>query len=1251
MDATVAEHQASMTCPNCHAGYDAADLQQYRDHVESCVRPGLADESDDESAASQLSSPPASASGDDSRLPPAYSLTEVEIYPERRELDEDEEPLPEFRLAKITDVEVFGDNLADCENHPIDEHYRRILNAQKAMVEYQDEWLELEKSVKAYRLPNMISIEEELERERGRGRGIPKEVAKPAQKVINPRALPVRNDDPEKWFYTDDFQLMQDRLEASVYGYIVKEGTKDIGRQDPINQRPRRLGQNQRDLRARAPAQKVPTGEAAEESGEENAPLNLVNEALMIEGGRGKREKRPSTRVASESRASTPPAAPRGRPPRKNAKTRLQEIEADPTAGETMVSTEKWVDNVGDAESRRGSSPAVSTGPSTDWSSDEEIPDREYGTKRRRLDTSDFESAKKAKKAKIVAVDVSVNSSAADADAIAKEKSIKRSEGAKMGWAKRKAELQQQRKSSTRATSQEDNEGEDGQLKNNNIEGDRPKPYPRKYAKKSKKEPVYTTLPDGTIKKEKSAATINMERRWAKKREAEALGLEPPKIGRYKKSELAAMKASQDGQATGSPDDRSEPKLAPKKRKVSSDDQAGGDMRTEQSESAQASENAAAKRRKKDADENMAAQGSAAGTEAYAASDFYGAKPSSGRKVKKAPGDASMHTHGAVHSFHNNQYEGLGHVHHWSPPSQQAQKPTARHVAGKGKKGIKTESHNNTQNDDPSLKLMSAPGNEVASSGSQNAPSGAETLGIATTKEGRTTRSRSRKETANTQTITHIAAAPPAKDPAAASKESAVPNHGETGPVAIDAKKPVLSIFINRGQESFDAERKTLDGRKAHARRGPVASIKQDLDPDQNRPVRRAKKSPVAPAVPNAKAVPLCDMPKPGKADKSIAPEIPQTSVSGASSHDNGSFTTPAASAGEPTEKESGSGSSGRPKRNRHPPNKYQVELDEIPSSAHHMDHRMHTPHESMNRNILPQGAPFIAYETPDASPQRSSALKHKRGGRSNVEVEHSAASIPHGETPTHTAPTDPDAIAAAKAKEAARAAKSEKMKAITKARWASGEMEAVMARKKANNAAKRAAEAALPSSSGSKPKKSADTPPAKAPKDNKRRQTHGGAVEKPRPPPLGKPPYTTGRKVSEYEQFLALTSPSATGSPLPPRGRRPAALRASQSLALRDTDDESQAEDTEQREDTYQREEEEEPEMDALDRQFAMEYDDSLGPEMDALARKYNSEYERYQALASPDSTIVLGKRARRPVGGLKEAMEIEKGGESSDV
>lgn len=229
--------------------------------------------------------------------------------------------------------------------------------------------------------------------------------------------------------------------------------------------------------------------------------------------------------------------------------------------------------------------------------------------------------------------------------------------------------------------------------------------------------------------------------------------------------------------------------------------------------------------------------------------------------------------------------------------------------------------------------------------------------------------------------------------------------------------------------------------------------------------------------------------------------------------------------------------------------------------------------------------------------------------------------------------------------------------------------MEAVMARKKANNAAKRAAEAALPSSSGTKPKKGVGAP-AKAPKDHKRRQTHGGASEKPRPAPLGKPPYTTGRKMSEYEQFLALTSPSAAGSPLPPRGRRPAALRASQSLALRDTDEESQADDAEQAEDPEPAENpekveysdpeqipyssEEESEMDSLDLQFAREYDINAEYPLSHPkhpSKLYESEYEHFQALTSPDSTVMLGKRVRRPVGGLKEAMEIEKGGEASDV
>lgn len=52
-------------------------------------------------------------------------------------------------------------------------------------------------------------------------------------------------------------------------------------------------------------------------------------------------------------------------------------------------------------------------------------------------------------------------------------------------------------------------------------------------------------------------------------------------------------------------------------------------------------------------------------------------------------------------------------------------------------------------------------------------------------------------------------------------------------------------------------------------------------------------------------------------------------------------------------------------------------------------------------------------------------------------------------------------------------------------------------------------------------------------------------------------------RKLSEYEQFQQLSSPTTAGSPLPPRGRRPAALRATQTFMSLDEDEEEVEEET----------------------------------------------------------------------------------------
>jgi hypothetical protein len=196
--------------------------------------------------------------------------------------------------------------------------------------------------------------------------------------------------------------------------------------------------------------------------------------------------------------------------------------------------------------------------------------------------------------------------------------------------------------------------------------------------------------------------------------------------------------------------------------------------------------------------------------------------------------------------------------------------------------------------------------------------------------------------------------------------------------------------------------------------------------------------------------------------------------------------------------------------------------------------------------------------------------------------------------------------------------------------------MEAVMARKKANNAARKAAEAEAdangltPGSLGKKQvKKTVKHIKKASSKVPARRQTLGSLTDgandaEASTPILPQPSYTSGKKLSEYERFQQLTSPS--GSPLPARGRRPAALRASQSFSRYDADDDEDEEEYEQQ----QQQREEAPPDDEDETQ---------------IKRQFASEYDHYQALASPKGPILLGKRVRKPVMNLKEAMAIEAG------
>ena len=111
-----------------------------------------------------------------------------------------------------------------------------------------------------------------------------------------------------------------------------------------------------------------------------------------------------------------------------------------------------------------------------------------------------------------------------------------------MGWAKRKEALAA--KESTQASVNGDcDEG-------NPSEVAMPEPIDASDANSAvktapkKKEKKMMQLGDGTWIEQPSAATINMRRRWQKKREAEAKGLPPPKIGRYKKSDVILPESS-----------------------------------------------------------------------------------------------------------------------------------------------------------------------------------------------------------------------------------------------------------------------------------------------------------------------------------------------------------------------------------------------------------------------------------------------------------------------------------------------------------------------------------------------------------------------------------------------------------------------------------------------------------------------------------------------------------------------------------
>lgn len=494
-------------------------------------------ESDSDNAQEE---PSESGSGIFPPLPTAYHATEKEFYPFGTDEEMTDNALEKYQFAKLTDPEAIIESLTGREQ-TLPQLLRSQENAWSILVQWQDEYIALEKQAKTLAIPNTVSIEKEQRKERSRAQGgSKKEVVRPAPKIVDPRAKTVIYND--KWTEAHQYQRNQDRIEASVYGYIAKEGSKYLGFQDPIGQRPPRPGQASRDLRqrnARSRGCALMDDDSDEDNDNEslNPPANSsrlqsLGPGLDLDGGRGKRQKKPSTRMTSGSRAASPP-----QPVNQKRPSRLAQ----------------WLED--------------------DFNSEmEKNPDALLAHPRAKADKADMraeqikEAIRRGKKAEDFEEKDYSHLDQNDPKTQELIRNEKRRIGAHLGWVKR-----HQKADALAAQSAQGSINGDS-LNENNDEGDLTSNKGTSEAgggRKSgkKREPKMELQPDGTYREVVSAASINMYNRWAKKRSGEG-----GKIGREKKVDAATSSNAGDSeQATPAP--TSDPTSSTKRKLDDADDQ------------------------------------------------------------------------------------------------------------------------------------------------------------------------------------------------------------------------------------------------------------------------------------------------------------------------------------------------------------------------------------------------------------------------------------------------------------------------------------------------------------------------------------------------------------------------------------------------------------------------------------------------------------------------------------------------------
>jgi hypothetical protein len=536
--------------------------------VESC-RPTVGDT---ESTSDSLSPPPEflaenGISDDDddddelARLEP-YDYETLISYPESKvELNEEEaadaaDVQDKVKRPKITDCSKFVESLEfkEDEDIPYKTLYRRCLNAQHALVTWQDEFTRLNEYIK----------------------------------VMDPTGSATGHKNPRIPDHKYIGRGYQDQLESFVYGYQLNTHESRRGQQDPIGQRQDSSG---RELRQRVKTQKAAEGDLTTDN-EDTAGgrrrgrrRKILDEDLEddIAGGSGSRA-RDTSGFDSPSRDQTPQKVfasgkPVGRP-RKGKVTsgsRLKQVhqendsqnESTPEpayannqthngVSQTIETTVQYEDSEAEEPvARPGTSDSTLSGTSTDDLRDQAV--RPSTKSRKRQNTSDFEDAlpsskRIGKRAKITHPNGFGENGETEADNVNNaEKGLSRRKsrqdesrqlislvptdelvpqvGSKPGKGK---EVAGRKKGESVKKRLEETDG----AGSSEIAAAATAPAPKLGVKASK---------DGSTP---SRASLNMMRRWAAKKKAEAEGLPVPKIGRYPKGE--SLSSTPD--VVGSPD-------------------------------------------------------------------------------------------------------------------------------------------------------------------------------------------------------------------------------------------------------------------------------------------------------------------------------------------------------------------------------------------------------------------------------------------------------------------------------------------------------------------------------------------------------------------------------------------------------------------------------------------------------------------------------------------------------------------------